>query len=88
MQEENIFDIGEKVAQLRAVHPRLVPTTMALINRAMGRTIWVRTPDEVRDLYSAQYPELTTAAIDGPEYSGEVMRFKFVRAAGAKGSHA
>src|ERR1700687_290432 len=27
------------------------------------------TPDEVRDLYSAQYPELTTAAIDGPEYS-------------------
>jgi PRTRC genetic system protein C len=46
------------------------------------------TPDEVRDLYSAQYPELTTAAIDGPEYSGEVMRFKFVRAAGAKGSHA
>ena len=46
------------------------------------------TPDDVRDLYSAQYPELTTAAIDGPEYSGEVMRFKFVRAAGAKGSHA
>lgn len=46
------------------------------------------TPDDVRDLYSAQYPELTTAAIDGPEYAGEVMRFKFVRAAGAKGSHA
>jgi len=46
------------------------------------------TPDEVRDLYSAQYPELTTAAIDGPEYSGEVMRFKFARAGGAKGSHA
>lgn len=33
MQEENVFDIGEKVAQLRAAHPRLVPTTMALINR-------------------------------------------------------
>jgi len=42
-------------------------------------------PEEVRDLYSAQYPELTTAAIDGPEFSGEVARFKFVRAAGAKG---
>jgi PRTRC genetic system protein C len=42
-------------------------------------------PDEVRDVYSAQYPELTTAAIDGPEFSGEVARFKFVRAAGAKG---
>jgi PRTRC genetic system protein C len=46
------------------------------------------TPEEVRDLYSAQYPELTTAAIDGPEYSGQVMRFKFVRAAGAKGAYA
>ena len=45
-------------------------------------------PDEVRDLYTAQYPELTTASIDGPEVSGEVLRFKFVRAAGAKGSHA
>jgi PRTRC genetic system protein C len=45
-------------------------------------------PEEVRDLYCAQYPELTTAAIDGPEHSGDVMRFKFVRAAGAKGTHA
>jgi PRTRC genetic system protein C len=42
-------------------------------------------PEEVRDLYSAQYPELTTAAIDGPEFDGEIARFKFVRAAGAKG---
>ena len=45
-------------------------------------------PDDVRDLYSAQYPELTTAAIDGPEYKDEVAHFKFVRAAGAKGSDA
>ncbi|MDP9650739.1 PRTRC system protein C [Paraburkholderia caledonica] len=45
-------------------------------------------PADVRDLYSAQYPELTTAVIDGPEYSGEVARYKFVRAAGAKGIHA
>ena len=43
-------------------------------------------PDDVRDLYSAQYPELTTAAIDGPSMEGEVMRFAFVRAAGAKGA--
>jgi PRTRC genetic system protein C len=45
-------------------------------------------PEDVRDLYSAQYPELTTAAIDGPDMSGEVARFTFVRAAGAKGAHA
>lgn len=42
-------------------------------------------PEEVRDLYSAQYPELTTAAIEGPAYSGEVARYTFMRAAGAKG---
>jgi len=42
-------------------------------------------PDEVRDLYSAQYPELTTASIDGPDMTGAVARYSFVRAAGAKG---
>jgi PRTRC genetic system protein C len=46
------------------------------------------TPNQVRDLYTAQYPELTTAAVDGPEIVGEVARYKFVRAAGAKGSNA
>ena len=45
-------------------------------------------PDQVRDLYTAQYPELTTAAVDGPDLKGEVAHFKFVRAAGAKGSDA
>jgi PRTRC genetic system protein C len=45
-------------------------------------------PDQVRDLYSAQYPELTTASVDGPEVAGEVATYKFVRAAGAKGAHA
>lgn len=44
--------------------------------------------DQVRDLYTAQYPELTTAAVDGPEIKGEVAHYKFVRAAGAKGANA
>lgn len=42
-------------------------------------------PDAVRDMYSAQYPELTTATVDGPDVSGDVARYTFVRAAGAKG---
>ena len=42
-------------------------------------------PDDVRDLYSAQYPELTTAKVDGPEHKGETASYTFVRAAGAKG---
>jgi len=44
------------------------------------------TPDQVRDVYSAQYPELTTAAVDGPEVKDGIARYTFVRAAGAKGA--
>ncbi|RWA55991.1 carbamoylphosphate synthase large subunit [Cupriavidus sp. UYMSc13B] len=46
------------------------------------------TPDQVRDMYIAQYPELTTATVDGPEHSVTVARYTFMRAAGAKGCHA
>lgn len=45
-------------------------------------------PDQVRDLYTAQYPELTTSLVDGPEIDGQVARYKFSRVAGAKGCHA
>ncbi|SEK12818.1 PRTRC system protein C [Paraburkholderia diazotrophica] len=45
-------------------------------------------PEEVRDIYSGQYPELTTASVDGPDVSGDVASYKFVRAAGAKGAYA
>lgn len=45
-------------------------------------------PNDVRDLFSAQYPELTTATVDGPEIAGDIATYRFVRAAGAKGSHA
>ncbi|CAG9208128.1 PRTRC system protein C [Paraburkholderia tropica] len=45
-------------------------------------------PNDVRDLFSAQYPELTTATVDGPEIAGDIATYRFVRAAGAKGSNA
>jgi PRTRC genetic system protein C len=43
------------------------------------------TPDEVKNLYSHQYPELATAAITGPEASGDYLLYSFVRAIGTKG---
>jgi PRTRC genetic system protein C len=43
------------------------------------------TPEEVKSLYSHQYPELATAAISGPEASGDQMQWSFVRAIGTKG---
>ena len=42
-------------------------------------------PDEVKAVYSHQYPELATAAITGPDASGEHLVYSFVRAIGTKG---
>jgi PRTRC genetic system protein C len=42
------------------------------------------TPEEVKNIYSNQYPELASA-ITGPEASGEHLQYSFVRAIGAKG---
>lgn len=41
--------------------------------------------DNVKALYSAQYPELTTAVVNGPEAVGDKMRYTFDRAIGSKG---
>ena len=41
--------------------------------------------DEVKVLYAAQYPELATAAVNGPEAAGDKMRYTFERAIGSKG---
>jgi PRTRC genetic system protein C len=40
------------------------------------------TPEEVKVAYSHQYPELATAAITGPEASGDHLLYSFVRAIG------
>ncbi|MEO8383637.1 MAG: PRTRC system protein C [Betaproteobacteria bacterium] len=43
-------------------------------------------PEEVRDIYAATYPELATAVIDGPEAGeGGEQEYAFRRAAGTKG---
>lgn len=41
--------------------------------------------DEVKALYAAQYPELATAVVNGPEAVGDKMRYTFERAVGSKG---
>jgi PRTRC genetic system protein C len=42
-------------------------------------------PEEVKNLYSNQYPELASAAITGPEAAGDHLQYSFVRAIGTKG---
>lgn len=43
------------------------------------------TVEEVKDLYSAQYPDLSTALIAEPEMKDDVAHYKFVRNVGTKG---
>ena len=43
-------------------------------------------PEQVRDVYSATYPEITTASIEGPEHKGDRLVYTFRRAVGTKGA--
>lgn len=61
---ENILEVGTRAAALRKVHPRLVTTAMLLINRAAGRTVWIRTPDEFLCEFSSWFWEGDPAATD------------------------
>jgi len=41
--------------------------------------------EEVRDVYSAAYPELISASIEGPEQVGNTLTFTFKKGIGTKG---
>ncbi|MDR1423760.1 MAG: PRTRC system protein C [Azoarcus sp.] len=43
------------------------------------------TPQAVRDVYSAQYPELVSAEVDAGEVAGGVQAYTFRKAVGTKG---
>jgi PRTRC genetic system protein C len=42
-------------------------------------------PDEVKDLYSNQYPDLITAIISPPSIKDDVATYTFARNVGTKG---
>jgi PRTRC genetic system protein C len=42
-------------------------------------------PEEIRTLYSQQYPDIATASITGPEAVGDKLVYRFTRAIGTKG---
>lgn len=41
--------------------------------------------EEVRDMYVPTYPELATAAVEGPSPVNGRMQYKFTRSVGVKG---
>lgn len=44
-----------------------------------------RSPEQVMSLYANQYPELTTATVDGPHYSDDGIEYLFKTTIGTKG---
>jgi PRTRC genetic system protein C len=55
--------------------------TLADPNPALG-------PDQIREFYAMQYPELNNAVVEGPVTKDAVATYWFARAAGAKGASA
>lgn len=45
-------------------------------------------PEQVRDIYAATYPDITSAQIEGPENKAGKLVYSFRRAVGTKGSNA
>jgi PRTRC genetic system protein C len=43
------------------------------------------TPDEVKDIYSNQYPDLSTAIVNEPSIKDDVATYTFTRNVGTKG---
>jgi PRTRC genetic system protein C len=43
------------------------------------------TVEQVREVFALTYPEITTAAVEGPESIGGRLRYTFQRAVGSKG---
>lgn len=45
-------------------------------------------PDQIREFYATQYPELNNAVVEGPTTKDGVATYTLARAAGAKGASA
>jgi PRTRC genetic system protein C len=43
-------------------------------------------PEQIREFYATQYPELNNAVVEGPVTSNALATYTFIRAAGAKGT--
>jgi PRTRC genetic system protein C len=41
--------------------------------------------EQVRELLTPSYPEIATATLEGPEDTGDALRYTFRRAIGSKG---
>jgi PRTRC genetic system protein C len=86
----NLTTIEKEIAEAEKAAREKEETTMALTVTKMTRVFQfqrIRLPDpnpemsveEVKALDAAQYPELATAVVNGPEAAGDRMRHTFER---------
>ncbi|WP_081651323.1 PRTRC system protein F [Cupriavidus sp. WS] len=65
LPENSYFAIGTTRAEaLRATHKDLLPTAMSVIDEAAGKTLYLRTPDELLDMYARWWWEYDPTADD------------------------
>lgn len=67
------------------IQPRVLQRTFSYMGLQLADPDPALTPEQVRDAFSAQYPEITTSVIEGPDASGDKLVYKFVPAIGTKG---
>jgi PRTRC genetic system protein C len=67
------------------IQTRVLPRAFSYMGLQLADPDPALTPEQVRDAYSAQYPEITTAVIEGPDATGDKLVYKFTRAIGTKG---
>jgi PRTRC genetic system protein C len=64
---------------------RSITRTFKFNNRVLPDPNPAWSPAQVKDLYATQYPELASAAIEGPELKDGRQVYSFVRQVGTKG---
>lgn len=75
VQDEQLWELGERAHQLRRAHPRLLQSVLALINRASARTVWIRTPDEFLGMFAQWFWEGDPNSTD--EEAAPVLQDRF-----------
>jgi len=73
LEGENVFEIGERADVMRRVDPALLYTAIHLVNEGAGRSLFVRTPDELAEMFARWWWECdpTMSDEDAREFLAE-----------------
>lgn len=76
---DEIYYIGEARAQaIRAVHPHLLYTAMCLINQASAKSLYLRTPEVLLDLFARWHWEWDSSLTDDKEAKEFLVEYRGV----------